>query len=424
MSTRNPKREFALEVVERLRARGFEALFAGGCVRDQLLGVESKDYDVATNARPDEIREVFGRRKTLAIGAAFGVIAVVGPKPAGTVEVTTFRRDAEYSDGRHPDAVSFSTAEEDAQRRDFTINGLFFDPLAQRVIDYVGGVEDLGRHVVRAIGDPRARFREDKLRLLRAVRMAARFRFELDRDTFAAAREMAAQVTMVSAERIAQEMRAMLVLPERARAVELLAETGLLEAILPEALAMQGMPREGATLAAGDRWHFTLRVLAELASPTFSLALAALVEDLPGSPELIEQLGERWRLSNKETERARWLAEHHRALDAARQLKWSKLQRILICEGIDELLELHAARARADGRDASDLEYCREKLRLPGEELDPRPLVTGYDLIQHGVPQGPQYAALLEQVRDAQLDGEVATKEEALKLVDRLVAGA
>src|SRR6185437_2477298 len=171
------QREFALQVVEQLRAAGFESYGAGGCVRDQLLRRQPKDYDVATNATPDEICRVFAQRKTLKIGAAFGVIAVIGPRAAGTVEVTTFRRDAKYSDGRRPDSVTFSTAAEDAQRRDFTINGLFLDPIASQVLDFVGGQQDLQKQIVRAIGDPRARFSEDKLRMLRAVRMATTFDF-------------------------------------------------------------------------------------------------------------------------------------------------------------------------------------------------------------------------------------------------------
>ena len=180
------QRAFAVEVVRQLRAAGFEAVWAGGCVRDQLLGLNPKDYDVATNATPEQVREVFGRRKSIPVGAAFGVIAIVGPREAGVVEVATFRRDVGYSDGRRPDAVAFTTAEEDAQRRDFTINGLFYDPVDERVLDFVGGQADLKRGIVRAIGDARERFTEDKLRMLRAVRIAATFDFDIDPTTLAA----------------------------------------------------------------------------------------------------------------------------------------------------------------------------------------------------------------------------------------------
>ena len=228
-------RRFAKNVVEKLRAAGYEALWAGGCVRDQLLEREPKDYDVATSATPEQVRDVFGRRRTLAIGAAFGVITVPGKGNEGQVEVATFRQDATYSDGRHPDSVKFSSAKEDAQRRDFTINGLFFDPLEDRVIDYVGGQDDLSKKVVRAIGDPDQRIGEDKLRMLRAVRFAATYDFELDAGTASAIRQRASEMTVVSAERIAEELRRMLSHPDRARAVSLLEAVDLLGVILPEA---------------------------------------------------------------------------------------------------------------------------------------------------------------------------------------------
>ena len=227
------QRVFAREIVEKLRAHGFEALWAGGCVRDELLGIRPKDYDVATSATPDQIRDVFGRRRTLEIGAAFGVITVLGPRAAGQIEVATFRTDATYSDGRHPDSVSFTDAEHDAQRRDFTINGLFFDPLTDRVVDYVGGQADLNARIVRAIGSPRLRFSEDRLRMLRAVRFAATFAFTIEPETLRAIQEMAVDVTRVSPERIGMEIRRMLLDPNRAVALELLRETKLLPHVLP-----------------------------------------------------------------------------------------------------------------------------------------------------------------------------------------------
>ena len=199
------QREFALEIAKRLRTAGFESLWAGGCVRDELLGIPPKDYDIATSATPDQIRDLFGRRRTLPIGAAFGVVTVLGPRTAGQIEVATFRTDAAYSDGRHPDSVSFTTAEHDAQRRDFTINGLFYDPIAETVVDYVGGQNDLNLRTIRAIGDPRLRIGEDKLRMLRAIRFAAAFDFTIDPATFAAIQQMAGEILTVSAERIGME---------------------------------------------------------------------------------------------------------------------------------------------------------------------------------------------------------------------------
>jgi len=406
------QRQFAVDVVRKLRDARFEAYWAGGCVRDQLLGRTPKDYDVATNALPPEIRQLFGHRRTLAVGAAFGVITVLGPRNAGQIEVATFRRDAAYSDGRHPDSVTFSTAREDASRRDFTINGLFYDPAGEEVIDFVGGREDLARRVIRAIGDPRARFGEDKLRMLRAVRFSATFQFTLEADTLAAIRQMADQINVVSPERIAMEMHRMLIEPNRSTAVGLLLKTGLAAVVLPE-IVPTGQ-------AAQRRWDHTLTVLERLDEPGFPLALAALLYPAV-DPGGAEQVCRRWRLSNHQTDRVSWLVEHHAALEHSRSTRWSKLQRLLIAEGIEDLLALGEAIALASDGDTSQLTWCRAKLAQPREVLDPPPLVTGDDLIQHGVAAGPEYGVLLGRVRDAQLDEEVHTKADALALVDRLI---
>lgn len=399
-----------MAAVEKLRAAGFDAYWAGGCVRDRLLGLAPKDYDVATSATPDEIRKLFTKRRTLAVGAAFGVIAVLGPPSVGQIEVATFRQDAAYSDGRHPDAVTFSTPEADAQRRDFTINGLFYDPLQDQVIDFVDGQEDLARGVIRAIGDPRARFAEDKLRLLRGVRFTARFDFALDSATRAAIVEMAPQIVVVSAERIAAEMRLMLASRRRAQAIELLREVGLLAVLLPE-LSL-ATPAEIAT---------TQRVLDELPEDQFPLALAGLLHAVV-EPTATLEIGRRWKLANREIERTHWLLENQRSLVNASQTPWPKLQRLLIAEGIDDLLALHAAIAQNAGQPGTDVAYCRELLKMPPEELNPPPLITGDDLIAHGVPRGKLYRWLLDVVRDAQLEKKVTTRAEALALVDRLRA--
>jgi poly(A) polymerase len=457
------QREFAVEVLSRLRKQGFDAYWAGGCVRDELLGRMPKDYDVATNATPDQTRQVFGQRRTLAIGAAFGVIAVLGTKETGQIEVTTFRRDAEYSDGRHPDSVAFSTPEEDAQRRDFTINGMFYDPIADQVIDFVGGMEDLRAKVIRAIGQPRARFAEDKLRMLRGVRFSAIYDFKLDAETAAAIQEMAPQITAVSAERIAQEMRLMLIHWSRARSCELLREVGLLEVVVPEVLPLVGMPLTVEPPSGPTWWDHTLRVLDRLSEPAFPLALATLLHevgrvaretkdepaskggksnggkprlnrsthssgagdagvplDVPGA-RVAAEICRRWKLSCKEEELVCWLVKHHRALDQARELPWSKLQRMLVTPGSEELIGLHRARALADSKETAEADFCEQKLQLPPEELNPAPVLNGDDLTRHGVPPGPRYKQLLDQVRDAQLDGTVRSQEEAFALVDRLL---
>jgi tRNA nucleotidyltransferase/poly(A) polymerase len=409
--TPEDQRRFAVEVVRRLRGAGFEAYWAGGCVRDQLWGRTPKDYDVATNAVPEQVRELFGRRRTLAIGAAFGVIAVIGPRGAGTVEVTTFRRDAPYSDGRHPDSVSFSSAEEDASRRDFTINGLFYDPSEQRVIDFVGGQEDLAQRRLRAIGDPRHRFAEDKLRMLRAVRFAATFSLSLDPQTREAIAAMAGEIRIVSPERIAMEMRWILADAGRATGVRLLCETRLAEAILPEIVP--------GDETAERRLDETLGRLARLpAEAGFPLALAAVMSpfvDAEGAMAVCD----RWRLSNKETERIVWLVRHHAALLDAAAIRWSMLQPLLVAEGIEDLLALTEAGSSAGAAAAA---HCRSLLAQPRAALDPPPLLTGDDLRAEGLPPGPQYRTFLDRLRAAQLDGTIGDKTEALASVKKWMA--
>jgi tRNA nucleotidyltransferase/poly(A) polymerase len=415
------QRAFAVDVVRKLREHSFEAYWAGGCVRDQLLGHIPKDYDVATAARPDDVRAVFGRRRTVAVGEAFGVVCVVGPRAAGQVEVATFRQDAAYSDGRHPDSVQFSTPRADAERRDFTVNGMFFDPLEDRVIDFVGGQDDLVRRVIRAIGDPQARFSEDKLRLLRAARFAAAFEFTIDPVTRDALEAMASQVTVVSIERIAAEMRLMLVHQGRVRAVHLLHETALLAAVLPELNVIDAPEALTATgRGALDAWVTTLEMLSVLEEPSFPLALAVLLHafvDATGAAAVCR----RWKLSNRDTDRTRWLVAKQNVLIDAQHAAWPKLQRILTADGIDELLAMHAAEAAATGRDTAHLDSCRGRLALPPEELNPPPLITGDDLVAHGVPRGKLYQRLLDAVRDAQLDKRVTTKDGALQLVDEFL---
>jgi tRNA nucleotidyltransferase/poly(A) polymerase len=407
-STHVDQRRFALDVVRRLRSAGFEAYWAGGCVRDEVMGRQPKDYDVATSALPQQVRDLFGRKRTLAIGAAFGVITVKGPRPAGMIEVATFRQDAAYSDGRHPDHVTFSSAREDALRRDFTINGMFFDPIAEQVIDYVGGQEDIRRRRIRAIGEPRERIAEDKLRMLRAVRFAAALGFDLDADTAAAIREMAGQIRAVSAERIAAEMRRMLVDSGRVRAVGRLLDVDLARMVLPEIV------RADAT--ASQRLEEALAVLERLRQPDFPLALAALLGGTADA-EAVRQIGLRWRLANHETDRAAWLVEHRVALAGAKSLPWSRLQPLLVADGIEDLLAWHEAASPSGPEEAA---HCRGLLRQPREVLNPPPLVTGDDLVAHGMIPGPIFKTILEEVRAAQLDGRVESKAEGLELADRI----
>jgi len=405
-------RQFALEVVQRLRGAGHEALWAGGCVRDQLLGREPKDYDVATSARPEEVRAVFGKSRTLAIGAAFGVIAVLGTRGVQPIEVATFRRDQEYSDGRHPDGVIFSNAEEDAQRRDFTINGIFFDPIEELVVDFVGGQVDLAAGLVRAIGDPRKRFAEDKLRMARAVRFAATFNFAIDPPTFAAIRELAGEIVIVSAERIATEMRTMLCHPRRRRAVELLIKTGLLPNLLPESERIASGDSEIASAL-----QQMLAMLEQLELPSFPAALATILRCIQrtGTAVQARQVGQRWRLANLETASVARLLDLEATIREAAETPWPKLQRVLVADGIDELLAYVAAVAKVEDGNLAGVEFCRTKLALPCEVLNPRPLLSGDDLLAAGFLPGPKFRLTLDALRDAQLEGRVGTTDEALQ---------
>jgi poly(A) polymerase len=437
------EREFAVEVVKRLRAAGHQALWAGGCVRDMLLGLEPKDYDVATDARPEEVCRLF--RRTVKVGMSFGVVQVLGPRTqAGPlkVEVATFRSDVAYSDGRHPDAVVFADARADALRRDFTINGMFFDPVEDRVIDYVGGREDLEKRVLRAIGDPAARFAEDKLRMLRAVRFATRFDLTIDAATEAAVRAMADQITVVSAERIAEELRRLLVDPQRARGMNLMYDVALVKPLLPELLPMKGLPQGPPSAPTGDLWDHTLRVVELLgADASFPLAFAALLHDV-GKPRTVGRTPDRYtfhghehvgcrlaseiclrlKLSNAERERVEWLVEKHQILADARQMRTSKLKTLLHHPGIRELLALHRADALASGNSTGHVEFCERLLAEWTEaELNPPPVITGDDLKALGREPGPLYKRLLDAVREAQLDGTVKTREEARDLVNRLL---
>ncbi len=419
MTATDVNRDFAAEVVDRLKEAGFQALWAGGCVRDFLLGRTPKDYDVATNARPEEVRQLFGHRRTLAVGASFGVIVVRGPRGVLDVEVATFRTEGPYLDGRRPESVAFTTAEEDAKRRDFTINGMFFDPIDQKVLDYVGGEHDLGAGIVRAIGDPHDRVREDKLRMLRAVRFAANLDFELDPVTAQAIREMSAQLIVVSAERIAQELKRMLTNEHRSRSMRLAQEVGLLGVIFPELQPI--LPASRGDSPALPEWERTLRRLHLLEDPAFELACAALWLDLPNLeslPATALEMANRLRLSNQETDHITWLLEHREALAEASEIPLCRLKRVLADPLHNDLLKLMRVDRITSDRDLNPVLFCEEYLRTtPAEEIDPPPLLTGKDLINQGLKPGPAFKEHLTALRDAQLNNEIHTPSEALALL-------
>ena len=423
-------REAAITIVRTLAEAGHAALFVGGCVRDEVMGLEPHDYDIATNAQPDAVQRLF--RKTIPVGDEFGVVLVLADREE--FHVATFRAETTYSDGRHPDAVSFADARADVLRRDFTINGLLYDPLAGRLIDYVGGQEDIRRGVIRTIGEPLKRFAEDRLRLIRAVRFAARFGYEIEPQTRRALLALAPQITQVSAERIREELERMLLGPHPERALDLLEQTGLLRALLPEVAALKGVAQPEQFHPEGDVFAHTRLMLRELSNPSIELAMGALLHDIgkPGTVTVRERIRfdrhdtvgadmaravcQRLRLSTAETKRIVGLVAHHMRFLAVQQMRPGKLKTFLSMDHFDEHLELHRLDCVASHGDLSSYEFCRQKLaEFTAEELQPPPLIGGRDLIELGLTPGPMFSKILDAVREAQLDGELRTSEEALR---------
>ncbi|MFT4112717.1 CCA tRNA nucleotidyltransferase [Silvibacterium sp.] len=448
--------QIATGVVSRLRANGFEAFFVGGCVRDLLLGREPSDFDVATNARPDVVMRIF--LKTFAVGAHFGVVLVANEVDGEQIvtEVATWRSDGAYSDGRRPDSVRFSdSAEEDVVRRDFTINGMLLDPqvlaetgdVAGAVTDFVGGRADLEAGLVRAIGDPYVRFEEDKLRMLRAVRFAARFGFAIETKTAAAIRALASKIEQVSRERVRDELTRMLTEGHARRAFELLDATGLLREVLPEIDRLHGVAQPPEYHPEGDVWVHTMMLLEQLpesASPT--LAWGALLHDV-GKPatftpapadgtgrirfnghvevgvKIAEDICRRLRFSNDDAAQVSLLVENHMRFGDVRKMKESTLKRFFRLHDFPEHLALHKMDASASIGDLTLWNYAKEKYEaLSHEEVRPEPLITGRDLIVAGYKPGPKFRELLAIAEDAQLEGRVRTKDEAMALVTALSA--
>ena len=423
------------QIVETLRAAGHEAYFVGGCVRDRLLGRPSKDVDVATGAEPQQVQRLFPRSE--AVGASFGVILVKGR--GAFVEVATFREDHDYRDGRRPESVSFTrSAEQDVKRRDFTINGLLYDPLQDRILDYVGGRADLEAGLIRAIGDPGERFAEDKLRMLRAVRFAARFGFEIEPATLAAIRRHAPEIQSIAAERIREELNRILTEGAARRGFELLDETGLLGEILPEIKALQGVEQSPEHHPEGDVWTHTLIMLEGLpAGCPVTLALGVLLHDVgkPGTlqrgpdrirfnghVELGVEIGERvlrrLRYSKSEIEQALALVANHMRFMHLAEMRPAKLKRFLRQPHFDQHLELHRLDCASSHGKLGNYDFAREKLAaLSEEELRPKRLVTGADLIAAGYEPGPRLGKILAEAEDAQLEGAFATREDGLAWV-------
>ena len=420
-------------VIAKLRSAGHQAYLVGGCVRDLLLGVTPKDFDVATDARPDRILDLFPRSGQ--VGAHFGVVLV--RDVFSQVEVATFRSDREYTDGRHPAAVHFeSDPREDVLRRDFTINGLLMDPDNGQVLDFVGGCADLERRAVRAIGDPGTRFAEDHLRLLRAIRFAARLGFAIEPDTFDAIRRLRALILKVSAERIRDELVRILTEGGARRGFELLDESGMLAGILPEVAAMKGVAQPPEYHPEGDVWVHTLLLLEKLDHPTPTLALGALLHDVGKPPafrvaerirfdghveegvRLAHGILNRLRFSRDDMERVEALVANHMRFKDVRQMRVSTLKRFLRLPDFEEHLELHRLDSLSSNGRLENYALAKRKLEeYSAEFLRPARLLTGADLIAEGYEPGPLFSEILRAVEDAQLEGRIRTSGEAIEMV-------
>jgi putative nucleotidyltransferase with HDIG domain len=431
-------RELANSICETLRRNGYQALLCGGCVRDLLLGREPADYDVTTDATPEQVMGLFP--ESVAVGAQFGVVLI--PRDAVKVEVATFRSDVGYSDGRHPDSVVYSkTPQEDVQRRDFTINGLLMRPDTNEVLDFVGGQADLKTGLIRAIGDPDRRFAEDKLRLLRAVRFAARFRFAIEPATFAAIRRRAHEVTSVSAERLRDELTKVLIEGAARRGFELLEETGLLQALLPEVAAMKGVEQPPQFHPEGDVWIHT-RTMIDLLPPGCSptLAWGVLLHDVGKPPtfrsvaetgdrirfdghvavgvRMVEEICRRLRFPNEEAEQILALVANHMRFKDVEQMRASTLKRFVRLPRFVEHMELHRLDCLSSHRRLDSYGFVSRILaETPPEEILPPRLLTGDDLRRMGYVPGPVFSEILRSLEDAQLEGQVGTLEEAVDYV-------
>ena len=459
-------RDFAVSIVRQLRSRGHQAFLVGGCVRDLLLGREPADYDVATDATPQQVMRIFP--ETYAVGAQFGVVLVplpqsqrasaeaaqelcesdasgalshaIGHQHKACVEVATFRCDLGYSDGRHPDEVRFSRdPREDVQRRDFTINGLLLDPANNTILDFVGGQDDLRAGVIRAIGEPERRFTEDKLRMLRAVRFAARFEYTIAPETFTAIRHLAPAVRQVSRERVRDELTRMLTEGHARRAFELLDQSGLLHEVLPEIEAMKGVEQPPEFHPEGDVFVHTLLLLEKLPHPCApTLAWGALLHDVGKPPtfrrapdrirfdnhvsvgvKMAEAICRRLRFSNDDTEQILALVDNHMRFGDVQRMKTSTFKKFIRLPRFDEHLELHRLDSESSHRSLGMYNFTREQMaNLPPEDVRPKPLLTGDDLIAAGYLPGPLFKEILSAVEDAQLDGRLRSREDAMRFIE------
>jgi poly(A) polymerase len=425
----------ARNIAERLRDRGHIAYFAGGCVRDMVRGLTPKDYDIATDARPENVRALFSR--TYAVGAHFGVIVVL--EDGFQFEVATFRSDEAYMDGRHPSTVHFASPEEDAKRRDFTINGMFLDPASDKVIDLVGGEADIDAKLVRAIGEPAQRFEEDRLRMLRAVRFATALDYQIDKTTWDALVASASSINQISAERIREELVRIFLSSNRVRGWDLLDASGLMSAILPELEAMKGVLQPEQFHPEGDVFVHT-RLMLSLLPETVSLPLvfAVLFHDVAKpitarvdetgrirfnehdriGAEMTEAIMRRLRFSGAEIEATIEMVRQHMVFKDAPKMRIAKLKRFMARPTFDEELELHRVDCQSSHRMLDNYEFLlRKREEFANEPIIPPPLVRGHDLIAFGLKPGPKFGEILEAVETRQLEGKLRTRDEALDWV-------
>ena len=428
------KEQKALGIVRRLVDAGFRAVFAGGCVRDRILGVEPKDFDIATDARPEVVLKLF--EHTVAVGAKFGVISVVVGDDQ--FEVATFRADAAYLDGRRPSSVRFGAIEEDAIRRDFTIGGMFYDPIADRLIDLVGGMRDLRAGIIRAIGNPDERFEEDHLRILRAIRFAARLNFTIDPATWSAMLRSAPKITQIAAERIGDEIAMMMTEGGAARAMDLMMDSGLMQLLLPEVVEMRGCAQPENFHPEGDVYTHTRIGVAMLpAGCTETVAFGILLHDI-AKPRCRAETGDkvtfyghveqgavmaaemlaRLKRSRAVQERVAYLVKNHLKLCMAPRMRPATLKRMLAEDGFDELMEVAFMDAMASSSYLGFWHFCKHAMStMTAQEIRPPRLIGGEDLKELGFTPGPRFKAILKDVEDQQLDGMLATRDDALEYV-------
>lgn len=426
----------ALDVARKLKDAGHSVVFAGGCVRDFLMGRAPQDFDLATSALPEQVEGLFS--KTLAVGKQFGVILVI--QNGVNVEVTTFRREGSYKDGRHPTEVSFTDDREDALRRDFTVNGLFYDPFVDKVLDYVDGQQDIRLRQIRAIGNPQDRFEEDKLRLLRAVRFAANLDFEIESRTWEALRSLAPQIHQVSPERIRDELVKIFTRPGAARGYELLSASGLMKEILPEIDAMKGVEQQPDYHPEGDVFIHTRMLLEKLDHPSLTLAFAALFHDVakpvtfarredgritfyehaPIGADMTRRIMKRLRFSNQEIEDVALCVANHMKFGDAMKMRSGKLKQFVAHAQFTEGLELHRIDCLSCHGMLDNYQFLQEKIRQFAEEdLKPKAFLNGHDLMTLGMPAGPEMKPVLEEAYVLQLEKQLNSRDEALEWARR-----